>query len=117
YRSRRQRPAQGQAGAAEPFLQRDQVHPGRRPNRGARRAGRSRGRGLRQRHGIGIAPEDQEAIFEEFRQGETVSSKVERQRLGLALARKVIALPGGHIWINSVGGVGSTFTFTLPLLG
>jgi signal transduction histidine kinase len=67
--------------------------------------------------GIGIAPEDQEAIFEEFRQVGTVSRKVEGTGLGLALARKFIALHGGRLWVNSVLGAGSTFTFTLPLLG
>jgi signal transduction histidine kinase len=67
--------------------------------------------------GIGIAPEDQEAVFEEFRQVGTVSRKVEGTGLGLALARKFIALHGGRIWVNSVVGAGSTFTFTLPLLG
>ena len=67
--------------------------------------------------GIGIAPEDQEAVFEEFRQVGTVSRKIEGIGLGLALARKFIALHGGRIWVNSALGVGSTFTFTLPLLG
>ena len=66
--------------------------------------------------GIGIAPEDQEAVFEEFRQVGTVSRRIEGTGLGLALARKFIALHGGRIWVNSVLGVGSTFTFTLPLL-
>ena len=67
--------------------------------------------------GIGIAPEDQEAVFEEFRQVGTVSRKIEGTGLGLALARRFIALHGGRIWVNSALGVGSTFTFTLPLLG
>ena len=67
--------------------------------------------------GIGIAPEDQEAVFEEFRQVGTVSRKIEGTGLGLALVRRFIALHGGRIWVNSALGVGSTFTFTLPLLG
>ena len=65
--------------------------------------------------GVGIAPEDQEAVFEEFRQVGTAAKKVEGTGLGLALSRKFIELHGGRIWVKSQVGVGSTFTFTLPL--
>ena len=65
--------------------------------------------------GIGIAPEDQEAVFEEFRQVGTVAKKVEGTGLGLTLSRKFVELHGGRIWVTSDVGVGSTFTFTLPL--
>ncbi|MEX2222432.1 MAG: HAMP domain-containing sensor histidine kinase [Candidatus Rokuibacteriota bacterium] len=65
--------------------------------------------------GIGIAPEDQEAVFEEFRQVGTAAKKVEGTGLGLALSRKFVELHGGRIWITSQLGAGSTFTFTLPL--
>ena len=65
--------------------------------------------------GVGIASEDQEAVFEEFRQVGTASRKVEGTGLGLALSRKFIELHGGRIWVKSQVGVGSTFTFTLPL--
>src|SRR5262249_13715271 len=65
--------------------------------------------------GVGIAPEDQEAIFEEFRQVGTADKKVEGTGLGLALARKFIELHGGRIWLKSQLGQGSTFTFTLPM--
>jgi len=64
--------------------------------------------------GVGIAPEDQEAVFEEFRQVGTADKKVEGTGLGLALSRKFIELHGGRIWVKSAVGVGSTFTFTLP---
>jgi signal transduction histidine kinase len=64
--------------------------------------------------GVGIAPEDQEAIFEEFRQVGTAAKKVEGTGLGLALSRKFIELHGGRIWVESEPGAGSTFTFTLP---
>ena len=65
--------------------------------------------------GIGIAPEDQEAIFEEFRQvGTDYSQKREGTGLGLALAKKFVELHGGKIWVTSAVGQGSTFTFTLP---
>jgi len=65
--------------------------------------------------GVGIAPEDQEAIFEEFRQVGTADKKVEGTGLGLALSRKFIELHGGRIWVKSQSGEGSTFTFTLPV--
>jgi len=65
--------------------------------------------------GVGIAPEDQEAVFEEFRQVGAASKKVEGTGLGLAISRKFIELHGGRIWVTSEMGKGSTFTFTLPL--
>jgi signal transduction histidine kinase len=65
--------------------------------------------------GVGIAPEDQEAVFEEFRQVGTADKKVEGTGLGLALSRKFIELHGGRIWVESELGHGSTFTFTLPV--
>jgi len=64
---------------------------------------------------VGIAPEDQEAIFEEFRQVGTADKKVEGTGLGLTLCRKFIELHGGRIWVKSQSGEGSTFTFTLPV--
>jgi GAF domain-containing protein len=65
--------------------------------------------------GIGIAPADQDAVFEEFRQVGTADKKAEGTGLGLALSRKFIELHGGRIWVKSGVGVGSTFIFTLPL--
>jgi GAF domain-containing protein len=65
--------------------------------------------------GVGIAPEDHEAVFEEFRQVGASAAKQEGTGLGLALARKFIELHGGKIWVTSQVGAGSTFTFTLPL--
>jgi signal transduction histidine kinase len=64
--------------------------------------------------GVGIAPEDQEAVFEEFRQVGTAAKKVEGTGLGLALSRKFIELHGGRIWVQSQVGIGSTFTFAIP---
>jgi PAS domain S-box-containing protein len=65
--------------------------------------------------GVGIAPEDQEAVFEEFRQVGTAEKKVEGTGLGLALSRKFVELHGGNIWVKSQVGEGSTFTFTVPV--
>jgi signal transduction histidine kinase len=65
--------------------------------------------------GIGIAPEDQGAVFEEFRQVGTAAKKIEGTGLGLTLCRKFVELHGGRIWVQSKLGAGSTFTFNLPL--
>jgi signal transduction histidine kinase len=66
--------------------------------------------------GIGIAPEDQERVFEEFQQvsaGRRVAA--EGTGLGLALARRFVELHGGRLWVESTPGAGSTFTFSLPV--
>jgi signal transduction histidine kinase len=65
--------------------------------------------------GVGIAPGDQEAVFEEFRQVGQAEKKAEGTGLGLALCRKFVELHGGRISVKSQVGHGSTFTFTLPV--
>jgi signal transduction histidine kinase len=66
--------------------------------------------------GVGIAAEDHAIIFEEFRQvGVDYARKQEGTGLGLALARKLVELHGGTIWVKSQVGEGATFTFTLPV--
>ena len=66
--------------------------------------------------GIGIAPEDQAAVFEEFRQvGRDGARKAEGTGLGLTLAKRFVELHGGRIGVRSHVGEGSTFTFTLPV--
>jgi signal transduction histidine kinase len=65
--------------------------------------------------GIGIAAEDLDAVFEEFRQvGTDYAKKHEGTGLGLTLSRKFVELHGGRIWVKSQPGQGSTFAFTLP---
>jgi signal transduction histidine kinase len=66
--------------------------------------------------GVGIAPEDQETIFEEFRQvGTDYAHKREGTGLGLTLTKKFVEMHGGKIWVESELGKGATFTFTLPI--
>ncbi|MGH8729981.1 MAG: sensor histidine kinase, partial [Burkholderiales bacterium] len=64
--------------------------------------------------GIGIAPDDQEFIFEEFRQARGARS-TEGTGLGLALTRKFVEMHGGKITVQSEPGKGSTFIFSLPM--
>jgi signal transduction histidine kinase len=65
--------------------------------------------------GVGIKPEDQPLVFEEFRQvGGDSLKKSEGTGLGLALTKKFVELHGGTIALRSEIGQGSTFSFTLP---
>ena len=65
--------------------------------------------------GIGIAAEDQAAVFEEFRQvGRPSDRSREGTGLGLTLAKRFVELHGGRIWLESEMGKGSTFMFTIP---
>jgi signal transduction histidine kinase len=69
--------------------------------------------------GIGIKAKDQARVFKEFEQ---VDSSYGRQQqgtgLGLALARRLVEMHGGHLWVDSQGvkGKGSVFTFLIPIL-
>jgi signal transduction histidine kinase len=65
--------------------------------------------------GIGIAPEDQARIFDEFSQVDTqLHNKVKGTGLGLPLSRSLATLLGGTIRVESVPGQGSVFTLMLP---
>ena len=65
--------------------------------------------------GVGISPEDQALLFEEFRQVGEGTRQVEGTGLGLALSKRFVELHGGQIKVESEVGVGSAFTVTLPL--
>jgi CheY-like chemotaxis protein len=66
--------------------------------------------------GIGIAPADQERIFEEFSQVETgLQRKVKGTGLGLPLSRSLAHLIGGSLSVESVPGQGSIFTLSIPV--
>ncbi|KQS97024.1 hybrid sensor histidine kinase/response regulator [Cellulomonas sp. Leaf395] len=64
--------------------------------------------------GPGIAPEDRERIFEAFQQGRRGAPKEEGTGLGLTLCRRLVALLGGRIWLETETGAGSTFGFAVP---
>ena len=66
--------------------------------------------------GIGIPQETMKYIFEEFRQGDgSTKRKYGGTGLGLTISRKIIHLMGGHIWLDSEEGKGSTFYLNLPV--
>jgi signal transduction histidine kinase len=66
--------------------------------------------------GIGIEPADRERIFAAFEQAtRAMPAGTEGTGLGLAISRRFVELHGGRIWVESVLGTGSTFTFAIPL--
>lgn len=69
-----------------------------------------------QDNGPGISPENQEMIFDKFRQvGDTMTNKPQGTGLGLPISRQIITYFGGHLWVESTPGTGATFSFTIPL--
>ena len=67
--------------------------------------------------GIGIAPEDHAAVFEQFKQvgGDTLTDKPKGTGLGLPICKEIVEHHKGRIWLESKPGKGSTFSFALPL--
>jgi two-component system sensor histidine kinase BarA len=66
--------------------------------------------------GLGIAPEHHELIFREFAQVDSTPSRAHHGTgLGLTIARKLVELHGGRIWLESELGTGSRFFFTIPV--
>lgn len=66
--------------------------------------------------GMGISPEEQKHLFEKFyRVNNSMTREQSGTGLGLYIARSLIEMYGGKIWVESSLGKGSTFAFTLPL--
>jgi signal transduction histidine kinase len=69
-------------------------------------------------NGPGIDLEDQEVIFDRFRQGDAaLAESPSGTGLGLPISRQIIRHLGGELWVESTPGDGATFSFTLPLEG
>jgi len=67
--------------------------------------------------GIGIHPQQQEQVFERFKQvGDVLKDKPKGTGLGLPICKQIVEHHGGEIWVESEPGQGSTFSFTLPVL-
>jgi signal transduction histidine kinase len=64
--------------------------------------------------GVGIAPENQQEIFDEFVRLAQPEHESEGIGLGLAIARRLVHAHGGKIWVESELGSGSKFSFLLP---
>ncbi len=67
--------------------------------------------------GIGIAPEYQAHLFEKFNRAGVADSGIEGTGLGLVICKHIVEAHGGRIGVKSAPGVGSTFTFTIPVAG
>lgn len=65
--------------------------------------------------GCGISPEDRDRIFTAFEQSSLGTKVSDGTGLGLTLAKAMVELHGGRIWVESWKGLGSTFRFTIPI--
>lgn len=67
-------------------------------------------------NGPGIRPEDQQVVFEKFRQGgDALTDRPQGTGLGLPISRQIVSHLGGELWVESEPGQGATFSFTLPV--
>jgi len=67
--------------------------------------------------GMGIEPEDQKLVFDKFYRVDATDTAIQGLGIGLYLTKNIIGLHNGRIWLESLPGKGSTFSFTLPLQG
>src|SRR6184192_4171162 len=66
--------------------------------------------------GPGISAADQAKLFQEFQQADnTITRKKGGTGLGLAISKRIIEMHGGKIWIESLVGQGSSFSFIVPV--
>src|SRR5262249_19591343 len=68
-----------------------------------------------QDQGIGMTPEQQEHLFEKFYRADGSNLAISGTGLGLAISKLIVELHESRIWAQSERGVGTTFSFTLPL--
>ena len=110
------RPNEGQTGAAQPAVERREVHqprPASRSRRGVRPAACESTSSI---PGIGIRPNDLQAIWEDFRQvDQSRTREFGGTGLGLSITRKLLERLGGSVAVQSTYGEGSTFSVYLPL--
>ncbi len=67
--------------------------------------------------GIGIAPDNQEKVFDRFQQlGDMMTNKPKGTGLGLSICKEIVEHHGGKIWVEGELGLGSTFSFSLPAI-
>ena len=68
--------------------------------------------------GVGIPADKFSQVFEKFKQiSNTLGYATRGTGLGLPICREIVEQHGGRIWVESTVGVGSTFSFVIPLLG
>jgi signal transduction histidine kinase len=65
-------------------------------------------------NGSGVPPEQQQLIFEKFRQGGSATNRPQGTGLGLPISRRIVEHFGGRMWLKSSPGQGATFGFSLP---
>ncbi len=65
--------------------------------------------------GCGIAPRELDRVFERFYRSESAPGETRGAGLGLAIAKSLVELHGGRIWVSSTPGQGSRFFFTVPV--